>query len=177
VQFNLDLTIEILRRTPATLRSLLHGLSEPWIAQNEGEGTWSPHDIVGHLIHGEHEDWIPRTRIILESGAEKPFAPFDVLRLTDYSKGKSLSQLLDEFERLRIENLEILSELNLQPYQLELKGQHPTFGDITLRQLLSTWAVHDLSHIAQISRVMAKQYASEVGPWSEFLPILRRKRG
>ena len=164
--------IEILDQTPRTLKSFLGHLSEQWLYNNEGEGTWSPYDIVGHLIHGEKTDWMPRLQIILSDAEHKTFEPFDRFAQFENSKGKSLSQLLDEFERLRQNNLITLKDLNLTDTQLERKGIHPEFGEVTLSQLLSTWVTHDLAHIAQISRVMAKQYKTEVGPWVSYIPIL-----
>lgn len=174
MEFQLQQSIEILERTPKTLRSLLEGLSDPWLHGNEGPETFSPFDVVGHLIHGEETDWIPRTKIILEHGESRPFTPFDRFAFYQKSKGKGLTELLATFEKLREQNVEVLKGLNLTPEQLDLKGTHPELGQVTLRQLLATWATHDLGHLGQIVRVMAKQYGSEVGPWKEFISILKR---
>ena len=174
MEFQLQQSIEILERTPKTLRSLLEGLSDPWLLNNEGPETFSPFDVVGHLIHGEETDWIPRTKIILEHGESRPFTPFDRFAFYETSKGKSLSELLATFQKLREQNVQALKGLKLTPEQLDLKGTHPELGRVTLRQLLATWATHDLGHLGQIARVMAKQYGSEVGPWKEFISILKR---
>lgn len=174
MEFQLQQSIEILERTPGTLMSLLEGLSEPWLHSNEGPETFSPFDILGHLIHGEETDWIPRTRIILEHGESRPFTPFDRFAFYEKSKGRSLGDLLATFQTLREQNIEILKGLDLTPEQLDLKGTHPELGQVTLRQLLATWATHDLGHLGQIVRVMAGQYSSEVGPWREFIAILKR---
>lgn len=164
--------LEVLAQTPKTLKSLLGQLSDPWLYNNEGENTWSPYDIVGHLIHGEKTDWIPRAKIILSHSENKTFVPFDRFAQFENSKGKTISQLLDEFETLRANNLNTLKQLNLTTKQLDLKGIHPELGEVTLSHLLATWVTHDLAHLAQISRVMAKQYKNEVGPWSAYIPIL-----
>jgi len=174
VDFDLRVAIPILERTPATLRALLGGLPSDWTDATEGPDTWSPYDVVGHLIHGEHTDWIPRARIILEQGTNPRFEPFDRFAQFRDSEGKSLAELLDEFERLRAESLATLAGWRLTDAQLSLEGEHPTFGAVTLRQLLSTWTAHDLGHVAQISRVMAKQYRDAVGPWRAFLPVMDR---
>jgi uncharacterized damage-inducible protein DinB len=173
MKFKLDQTIAILTRTPSTLQIMLDGLPDVWVHCNEGAETWSPYDIVGHFIHGERTDWIPRAKIILKHGPSKQFDPFDRYAQFEASKGKTLKELLDLFETLRRRNLEVLSDLNLSPADIELVGIHPEFGEVTLGQLLATWAVHDLSHIGQIAQVMAKQYANAVGPWQAYLPILR----
>ncbi len=172
MEFQLDQAIEILRQTPATLRSMLNGLSDDWIKANEGPDSWSPFDIVGHLIHGEETDWLPRLKIILEHGEAHPFTPFDRFAQFEKSAGKTLEELLDQFESLRNQNLVALENLQLRPEQLDLKGTHPELGTVNFGQVLATWAAHDLSHIAQISRVMAKQYTEAVGPWREYMPIL-----
>lgn len=172
--FDLPASIAILERTPAALRAMLSGISPQWTDANEGPDTFSPYDVVGHLIHGERADWIARAKIILARGADRRFAPYDRFAQIEESKGKSLAQLLDEFEKVRAENLRTLAGWNLTEAQLELAGEHPKFGVVTLRQLLATWTAHDLSHIAQIARVMAKQYRDAVGPWREYLPILDR---
>jgi hypothetical protein len=174
MEFGLALSLPVLERTPATLRTLLAGLPSPWTDANEGPGTWSAFDVVGHLIHGERADWIPRARIILEEGPSRPFEPFDRFAQFRDSVGKSLAELLDEFERLRGESLSTLRSWRLTDAQLSLEGEHPMFGAVTLRQLLATWTAHDVSHLAQISRVMAKQYRDAVGPWRAFLPIMER---
>ena len=172
--FELHKTLEILERTPAVLESLLADLSDEWIMPNEGESTFSPFDVVGHLLHGEKTDWMARLQIILRDSGDKNFTPYDRFVQFEESKGKSMNQLLGEFKTLRMQNLGILTALNIQESDLFKEGIHPKFGKVTLRHLLSTWTVHDLSHIAQITRVMCKQYKEEVGPWIEFLPILTR---
>ncbi len=174
MEFSLDKSLEILERTPQVLNCLLSGISEEWTSKNEGCESWSTYDVVGHLIHGEKTDWIPRMKHILELGTSQPFVPFDRFAQFEASKGKPLSSLLDEFTQLRLENLRILNNTPLDEDALEKKGIHPALGEVTLRQLLSCWTVHDLGHIAQISRVMAKQYTSEVGPWIAYLGILRQ---
>lgn len=171
-EFDLAETIAILTRTPATLNALLRGLPAAWVRCNEGKGTWSPFDIVGHLIAGERTDWITRARIILEHGEARPFEPFDMSLQFKESQGKSLEQLLDEFARLRLENLASLQALNLQPEDLTRRGTHPELGVVTLSQLLVTWAAHDLTHLHQLSRVLAHQYRDTVGPWSAYLGVL-----
>ena len=174
MKFDINKSIEILERTPVLLRIYLQGLSEDWIRENEGPETWSPYDVLGHLIHGEKTDWIPRMKIILEHGEAKAFIPFDRFAQFEESKGKTLELLLDEFERLRKENLDILKNSNLLQNDLEKSGLHPELGPAKLRELLATWTVHDLGHIAQISRCMAKQYKDEVGVWTEYLGILKK---
>lgn len=166
---------EILAKTPGVFRMMLDGLSVDWVLMNEGTLTWSPYEIVGHLIHGEKTDWIPRARIILEHGEKKPFEPFDRFAHLNATPKKPLKKNLDEFEELRERNLKTLDGFKLVQQDLMLKGRHPELGVVTLGQLISTWAVHDLSHIAQAARVMSKQRISEVGAWREFLPILDRK--
>ena len=165
---------EVLERTPDALRSLLGGLSDDWTLPNEGPETFSPHDVVGHLIHGEKTDWIPRVRVILEQGASKPFEPFDRFGFRAYATGVPIDTLLDEFARLRGQNLDILRGLGLTPDQLAREGTHPVLGAVTLGQLIATWVVHDLNHLGQAMRVMAKQYGDEVGPWTQFLGILSK---
>jgi len=174
MEFELKKAILILQRTPAVIRNLLIDLPSDWINKNEGENTWSPYDIVGHLIHGETTDWMVRAEIILGSDADKLFESFDRFAQFENSRGKSLDQLLDEFEKLRIDNLKRLSVMNPSRTHLSSEGIHPEFGPVTLKQLLSTWVVHDLGHISQIARVMAKQYKTEVGPWLEYIGILKR---
>ena len=170
---NLPQTMLLLARTPATLNALLRDLPEIWTLQNEGENTWSAFDVVGHLIHCERTDWMPRARIVLQFGESQTFGPFDRWGHVRESQGKSLEQLLDEFAHLRSENLDELRALNLQQQDLERRGRHPAFGVVTLSELLATWAVHDLTHLHQISRVMAHQYRDTVGPWSEYLGVLQ----
>jgi hypothetical protein len=174
MEFRLEQSIEVLERTPKTLRALLEAISDPWLFNKEGPDTFSPFDVLGHLIHGEETDWIPRTKIILEHGESRPFTPFDRFAFREKSKGKTCPELLTTFESLRGQNLNYLKGLHLKPEQLDLKGTHPELGTVTLRQLLATWATHDLGHLGQIVRVMAKQYGNEVGPWREFLSILKR---
>lgn len=174
MEFQLKHTVEILKQTPKTLFSLLEGLSDDWILKNEGPNTWSPFDVVGHLIHGEETDWIPRVKIILDHGETQTFAPFDRFAFFQKSKGKTLHELLGTFETLRKENLCVLEELKLGPGHFELKGSHPEFESVTLGQLIATWAVHDLGHIEQIVRTMAIQYNDNVGPWKTYLSILKR---
>lgn len=174
MSFNLNKAIEILERSPIVLTSLLDGLSDEWIYTNEGEETWSPYDIIGHLIHGEKTDWIVRMELILSDGPDKTFTPFDRFAQFEQSKGKTLSQLLEEFQSLRKNNLIILKSKNITSDDLNKTGIHPAFGDTSLKQLLSTWVAHDLGHLAQVSRVMAKQYKYDVGPWRDYLPILDR---
>src|SRR5215204_5019175 len=172
MNFELAHAIPVLRRTPATLKSLLLYLPDQWLVQNEGPETWSPYDILGHLIHAEHTDWIPRTKIILEHGEARAFDPFDRFAMLGESKGKSLADLLGIFAQLRARSVEELESMNLTPDLLEKRGRHPEFGVVTLKQLLATWVVHDLGHVRQVARVMAKQYRDEVGPWKAYLAVL-----
>ena len=174
MDFELTTGMAVLERTPYTLRAMLAGLPAAWTDATEGPETWSPYVIVGHMIHGERTDWIPRARIILDQGPERRFTPYDRFAQFRESQGKSLSDLLDEFERLRAGNLATLSGWCLTEAQLTLEGEHPDLGPITLRQLLATWVAHDLGHLAQTARVMAKQYREAVGPWRTYLPILDR---
>jgi DinB superfamily len=174
VSFDLPETLDILTRTPAVVATLLRGTSAAWHAIDEGPDTWSALDVVGHLIHGEETDWIPRARIILEHGEAQPFEPFDRFAQSTRFAGWSLDQLLDRFAELRQANLETFRSWRLTEAQLALPGRHPELGAVTLRQLLTTWAVHDLNHIAQISRVLAKRYTEEVGAWRAYLSILDR---
>jgi hypothetical protein len=171
--FSLDDAIAVLSRTPATLNALLRGLPDMWVRRNEGRDTWSAFDIMGHLIAGERTDWIPRLRIILETGEARQFEPFDRLAQFEENQGRSLDQLLDDFARLRRENLAALQALNLQHEDLTRRGRHPALGVVTLSELVATWAVHDLTHIHQLSRVMAHQYRNAVGPWSAWLGVLQ----
>lgn len=170
--FDLQQTIALLSRTPSTLNALLRDLPQTWRLGNEGGKTWSPFDIVGHLIHGERTDWMVRVRIILQHGESRPFDPFDRLAQTRESQGKSLPELLDDFARLRTENIKALCAMNLQPSDFDRRGRHPELGMVTLSQLLATWAVHDLTHLHQLSRVMAYQYRELVGPWGAYLGVL-----
>jgi hypothetical protein len=174
MHFQLDNGIEILRRTPRTLDYLLRDLPDDWIVHNEGPETWSPFDVIGHLIHGEETDWIPRTKMILEHGEAQPFEPFDRVAMFEKSKGKSIAELLDTFTRLREANLQELQRVRLSVADLEKSGRHPELGIVTLKQLLATWVAHDLGHVAQIVRVMAKQYREEVGPWQQYLSIVNQ---
>ena len=170
---DLEQTIALLSRTPAVLNALLRDLPDNWTTRNEGEKTFSPFDVVGHLIVGERTDWMPRTRRILESGESVPFEKFDRFAQERESKGKTLPQLLDEFARLRAENLKALRALNLQPADLKKTGKHQALGVVTLSQLLATWAAHDLTHLHQLSRVMAHQYREAVGPWTVYLGVMQ----
>lgn len=172
MQYQLDEAVDILGRTPAVLRALLAGLPEEWVRGNEGADTFSPFDVVGHLIDGEETDWMARAEIILRRGPDLTFQPYDRFRHRARNAGRSLESLLDEFARLRAANLEQVRSWRLTEAQLALPGQHPRLGPVTLRHLLATWVAHDLGHLAQIARVMAKQYRSEVGPWIQFLPVL-----
>jgi hypothetical protein len=173
MQHNLENTISLLTRTPAALSALLGDLPETWTKRNEGDNTWSAFDVVGHLIHGERADWMPRAKIVLQFGETQAFEPFDRWGHVRESEGKSLGQLLDEFARLRSENLDELRGLHLQPEDFERRGRHPALGVVTLSELLATWAAHDLTHLHQISRIMAHQYRQAVGPWSRFLGVLQ----
>ena len=172
MQFNLTRSLEILERTPILIESYLSGLSDEWIHQNEGGNTWSPYDIVGHLIHGEKTDWIVRAKIIIYQEGDRTFSPFDRFAQFNDSKGKSLAQLLEEFKWMRNDNLNELRAMNITEQMLDLEGIHPELGVVKLKQLLATWVAHDLGHIAQISRVMANQYKHEVGPWQAYLGII-----
>jgi hypothetical protein len=174
LSFDLTAGIAVLERTPRTLRAMLAGLPPTWTEATEGPNTWSPYDIVGHLIHGERTDWIPRVRIILAQGAQRRFAPYDRFAQFRESQGKSLADLLDEFARLRADNLITLAGFGLTDAHFALEGEHPDFGPVTLRQVLATWVAHDLGHVAQTARVMAKQYREEVGPWRAYLPVMDR---
>ncbi len=172
-EFNLDETVAVLARTPAALDALLRGLPERWVRSNEGKDTWSALDIVGHLIVGERTDWMARVRRILESGETRPFDKFDRFAQSKESQNRSLEQLLDDFAQLRRENLAALQALNLQPEDMDRRGRHPALGVVTLQQLLATWAVHDFTHLHQLSRVMAHQYRDAVGPWGAYLGVLQ----
>lgn len=176
MKFDIKKSIEILERTPFVLETMLAGISEEWIMNNEGPDTWSPFDVVGHLVHGEKTDWMTRTKIILSDAEDKTFKPFDRFAQFESSKGKSLNDLLQEFKECRAANLKELKALNITDEQLKKTGVHPHFGEVTLSQLLSTWTTHDLSHIAQCARVMARQYKEEVGPWEAYLPLLHDRQ-
>jgi hypothetical protein len=172
MKYNFTQALEILERTPGVLSTLLHGVSDDWIMNNEGPETFSPYDVVGHLVHGEKTDWTERIKRILEYGNTKPFDIFDRFAMYEESKGKSMQQLLQEFEQLRKNNIDWFRSLQLTEADLERSGLHPRLGNVNLRNLLSTWVIHDLTHIAQITRVMAKQYKEEMGPWVQFFRIM-----
>ena len=174
MEFNLAEGISVLERTPPAFRAMLDGLSPVWSDATEGPETWSPYVIVGHLIHGERTDWISRAELILAQGTNRRFTPYDRFAQFRESEGKSLAELLDELERLRAGNLATLAGWRLTDAQLALEGEHPALGVVTLRQLLATWVAHDLGHIAQTARVMAKQYREAVGPWRAYLPVMER---
>jgi len=169
MDFEMKKSIEILSRTPYVVESLLSGLSQEWLKNNEGKLTWSPYNIVGHLIQNELTDWMPRIKIILSNNSNKAFDPFDQMRA---NQEIPVEELLKEFKELRTKNLEELKSFKINESKFSLKGIHPEFGEVNLKELLSTWVVHDLSHISQIVRVMAKQYKSEVGPWVNYIGIL-----
>lgn len=173
MSFSLSNSIQILERTPNAIAALLDGLDESWTTCNEGTDSWSVFDIVGHLIHGEKDDWIQRMDIILSANQHKTFKPFDRFAQFEESKGKSLPQLLKEFANLRKQNVAILCAKNISEADLNKTGIHPALGQVTLKNLISTWVAHDLGHLAQIARVMAKQHANDVGPWKEYLRILK----
>lgn len=169
--FNLDEAVAILERTPASLSALLAGVPDRWVRATEGDGTWSPHDVIGHLIEGERTNWIPRARHIL-AGERRPFDPFDRTGQRDERQDTSVADLLTTFAELRRENLAALVGMNLTSADLSRTGQHPEFGEVRLSQLLATWIVHDLNHMRQIVETMAKVYADAIGPWSAYLPIV-----
>jgi hypothetical protein len=171
--FNLQETISLLTRTPAALNALLRDLPETLTHSNEGANTWTPFDVVGHLLHADRTDWMPRVQKILQFGESQPFDPFDRLGQARASQGKSLTELLDEFARVRSEKLDELRALNLQPEDLKRRGRHPALGAVTLSELLATWATHDLTHLHQISRVIASQYREAVGPFNAYLGVLQ----
>jgi len=172
MQYSLERSYEILDRTPAVLNALLSGLPDYWVMPNEGPETFSPYDVVGHFIHGEKTDWVVRAKMIMQFGNSQTFEKYDRFAQYEESKGKSLQQLLDEFDSLRKENMIWFRSLNLSEIDLDKKGMHPVLGEVTLRNLLSTWVIHDLTHIAQVTRVMAKQYKEEMGPWRQYFRIL-----
>jgi len=175
MDFRFDEALPVLERTPAVLRALLGDLPGPWIEATEGPSTWSPFDVVGHLIHADRTDWIPRVEHLLRHGEALAFPPFDREAMFAASRGRSLDELLDTFDRLRAESLDRLAALSLTDADLARLGRHPEFGVVTLGQLLSTWVAHDLSHIGQVVRVMARQYSTAVGPWIAYLPLLDRR--
>ena len=172
MEHDLRETIPLLRRRPAMLDALLRDLPTTWTFRNEGSGSWSPYDVVGHLIHGERTNWLPRVRVILQYGETKAFEPFDRPAQFQERGEQSLATMLDEFARLRFENVNALETLRITPDDLRRRGRHPALGVVTLSELLATWAVHDLTHLHQISRVMAYQYRDAVGPWSRYLGVL-----
>jgi hypothetical protein len=172
--FDLEQSIELLSRTPTALRTLLLGLPESWLDANEGPDSWSPRLVLGHLVHGEETDWMSRARMILEQGESRAFDPFDREGMFTKYEGWTLARLFDRFDTLRAANVKTLRAWSLTPDRLASTGTHPDLGQVSLKQLLATWVVHDLSHIAQIARVMAKQYAPEVGPWRAYFPIFTR---
>ena len=174
MEYRIDKALEILEQTPKTLQFFLGNLSDDWVLCNEGENTWSAFDVIGHLIHGEKTDWMVRLNLILSDNKNKTFAPFNRFAQTEISKGKTIDQLLITFSKLRKENISHLKSLRISKEQLQRKGIHPELGEITLKELLACWVAHDLGHIAQMARVMAKQYKNEVGPWINFLPILNK---
>lgn len=171
--FDLHEALAVLTRTPAALDALLRDLPEAWTTATEGPDTWSPYDIVGHLIHGEHADWIPRAQRILQDGETRAFEPFDRFAQFEASRGKSLPQLLDEFATARASSLSALESLRLTDADLDRRGRHPDFGAVTLRQLLATWVAHDLDHLMQVTRVLGRRYAEDVGPWRAYLRVAR----
>jgi len=174
MEFSIDKVIEVLERTPFVLEKLLQNISPAMAMNNEGKDTFSPYDVLGHLIHGERTDWIPRMEIILSNRTDRTFQPYDRFAQFTESKGKTLDELLAEFKELRKKNIEALKSKIPGEKDLIKTAMHPSLGMVTLQQLLATWVAHDLNHIAQIARVMAKQYKEEVGPWVEYLPILTR---
>ena len=174
MEYQFNKSFEILERTPRVIRTLLSGLSDEWTMNNEGGNSWNAFDIVGHLIHGEETDFIPRIKKILEDSGDKKFEPFDRSAKYERGRGKSFNWLLDEFTAVRKESLVYIRSLQIEESQLSKTAIHPAFGEVTLRELLATWTAHDLGHIAQIARVMAKQYREAVGPWIEYLPVLTR---
>lgn len=174
MEFNLSSSLEILVRTPNVLWSLLQGLSADWTTANEGAATWSAFDVLGHLIDAEKSDWIPRIKILLSDDDQRRFAPFERRAHFSENEGKSLELLLIEFQEVRLQNVTFLQAQALARTDFKRQAVHPAFGDVTFAQLLSTWVVHDLNHIGQITRVMAKQYKTAVGPWIEYLRILQR---
>ena len=175
--FRFEEAIPVLRRTPATLRALLHDLPAPWVEAREGSGTWSPFDVVGHLVHGERTDWIPRVEHLLRHGEAVPFPTFDREAMFEASRGRTLAELLDTFERERGTSVAKLEALGLTDADLARRGRHPELGPVTLGQHLATWVAHDLDHLGQVARVMAKRYTDDVGPWRQYLRILGERLG
>ena len=175
--FSLPEAVAVLERTPAVVDSLLRELPDGWIRGNEGGESWSPFDVVGHLIHGERTDWIPRARRLMEHGESMPFDKFDRFAQFEASKGRTLASLLDEFAALRQESLRALAAMNLTEADFDRRGRHPALGVVTLRQLLATWVAHDLDHVMQITRVMARQYTEEVGPWRQYMRVISGEPG
>lgn len=176
MQTDIEKSIAVLERTPEVLRTMLAGLPEEWVERNEGGETWSPYTVIGHLVHGERADWIPRARIILDEGESRPFDPVDRFAQFRESEGKSLEDLLDELATLRAENVRTLREIVSEPADLERKGMHPDLGQVTLGELIATWVAHDLDHIVQVARTMAYQYRDAVGPWRAYLSVVRAAR-
>lgn len=172
LDYSPERAIPVLERTPAVLRALLAGLPDEWSRATDGPGTWSAFDVVGHLIHGERTDWIPRARHILTRGESEPFAPFDREAMFDASRGKTMEALLDEFAALRAENVAALRALALTPDDLDRRGLHPDLGSVTLRQHLATWAAHDLGHLRQVAQTLGRQYRDAVGPWRAYLSMM-----
>ncbi|MEM7185383.1 MAG: DinB family protein [Bacteroidota bacterium] len=172
MKFDLEQAISVLERTPEVMRTMLGTLSSEWTNQNEGGDSWSPYDVIGHLVHGERTDWLPRLDIVIGDGENKTFTPYDRFAQFEMSKGKTLHDLLSEFEQLRKANLQTLRSKEISKADLQKEGIHPELGPVTLSELLSAWVVHDLGHITQVARVMAKQYRNEVGPWTRYLTIL-----
>lgn len=171
MSFDLERTVEVLERTPGALKALLSGLAETWLLSNEGEDSFSPRDVVGHMLHGEETDWIPRVEIILKEGTSRPFTPFDRFIFRETFKDLTMDELLEGFAAARKRNLERLASFELDDAALDREGQHPALGRVTLRQLLAAWTVHDLAHLRQIGRVMAKQYHEAVGPWERYFRV------
>ncbi|HYG53511.1 MAG TPA: DinB family protein [Flavobacteriales bacterium] len=174
MELNPERALEILKRTPGVLHNMLHGLPDAWTKVNEGPDTWSAYDVVGHLIHGEKTDWVPRLKIMLGNDNNKTFRPFDRFAQFKDSEGKPLNFLLEEFNVLCVQNIETLKTIGVNTSMYQMEGIHPDFGKVTVKELLAAWVVHDLGHIAQISRIMAKQLKIETGPWQEYLPVLNR---
>lgn len=172
MEFDVERSLQSLGRTPGALNALLDGLPDAWSRATEGPDTFSPFDVVGHLIDGEETDWVPRARIILAQGPHRRFEPYDRFRHRARNVGRTLGALLAEFSQLRAANLDLVRSWRLSPQSLALQGAHPTLGPVTLRELIAAWVVHDLGHIGQVARVMAKQYRGAVGPWAQFLPVL-----
>ena len=173
MEHNLENTIALLTRTPAALDALLRGLPETWTEAGEGEGTWSVSTVLAHLTHAEHDNWMPRATVILQAGETQPFPPFPRDGYLHFKQGKSLGDLLDDFAKVRAQNIDKLRALHLSAKDLQRTGNHPSFGPVTLSQLVATWAAHDLTHLHQISRVMAYQYREAVGPWTRFLGVMQ----